>query len=297
MIASLLFAISVGAVSSVNPCGFALLPAYFARRLGIDTSSAAVDRGAALGLALSAGAAATAGTILAFGVAGAIISLGAFWLGSILPWIGFAIGIVLVIIGIFVLSGKHIGVRLPAITLFQGKGGLKGDFTFGLGYGTASLTCTLPIFLSVTGVALTGGLFQSLLSFIAFGLGMGAVLFTIALAAALSQEGLALSFKRFLPYAHSFSAVVLILAGAYVTYYWGSLLLTSEIPSISGVVGAGDQVSGFFRNIIGGKIGQTAILFLIALFAALFGWSIWRRPKPDLQPNRQPESEPSETAR
>jgi cytochrome c biogenesis protein CcdA len=297
VIASLIFAISVGAISSVNPCGFALLPAYFAHRLGIDTSNTTVDRGAVLGLALSAGAAATAGTVLAFGVAGAIISFGAFWLGNILPWVGFAIGFVLVIIGILVLSGKNIGIRLPVITLFQEKGGLRGDFAFGLGYGTASLTCTLPIFLSVTGVAITGGLFQSLLSFIAFGLGMGTVLLTIAVAAALSQEGLARLFKRFLPYAHSFSAVVLILAGGYVIIYWGSILLTSEIPSTPGVVGVAEGVSSYLRNLIGSGTGQTVILFLISLFAALFAWSIWRKQKPGLQPSRQSAPKSSKSVR
>jgi cytochrome c biogenesis protein CcdA len=297
VIASLIFAISVGAVSSVNPCGFALLPAYFAHRLGTDTSSEKVDSGAALSLALSAGAAATVGTVIAFGVIGSIFSLGAFWLGSILPWAGFAIGFVLVIIGILVLSGKNIGIRLPGITIFKEKGGLRGDFAFGLGYGTASLTCTLPIFLSVTGVAITGGLFQSLLSFIAFGLGMGTVLLTIAVAAALSQEGLARSFKRFLPYAHNFSAVVLILAGAYVIYYWGSILLISEIPSTPGVIGVAEGVSSFLRNLIGSGTGQTVILFLIALFAALFGWSIWRKQKPNLQPNNQSTPNPSQTVR
>lgn len=297
MIASLLFAISVGAISSVNPCGFALLPAYFAHRLGIDTSSATVDRGAALGLAMGAGAAATIGTVFAFGVAGAIISLGAIWLGNALPWVGFAIGFVLIVIGILVLSGKHIGIRLPAITLFQKEGGLKGDFAFGLGYGTASLTCTLPIFLSVTSVAITGGLFQSVLSFIAFGLGMGTVLFTIAIAAALSQEGLARLFKRFLPYAHSFSAVVLILAGGYIIIYWGSILLTSEIPSTPGVVGVAENLLSYLRNLLGSQTGQAAILFLIAFFAALFGWTILRKAKPGLQPNSQSAAKTSENAR
>ena len=88
---------------------------------------------------------------------------------------------------------------------------------------------------------------------------------------------------------------MLILAGIYVINYWGSILLTSEIPSTSGVVGFAENISTYLRNKIGGRTGQAAILFLIALFAALFGWSIWRKPKPGLQSSEQPASKSRES--
>ena len=175
----LIFAFSVGAVSSVNPCGFALLPAYFARRLS-ESTTGAPQQGGSLAVALRAGTAATAGFIFIFSIIGGIISLGAFWLSAYLPWAGLAIGVALVIIGLFVLAGKHIGINLPVHTSSASDGGVKGDFLFGLGYGTASLSCTLPIFLSVTAVAVTDGMIVSILSFVAFGLGMGTILMAIA---------------------------------------------------------------------------------------------------------------------
>lgn len=276
MLTTLIFSLTLGAISSVNPCGFALLPAYFAHRLGVNTTSE-LDRGLALGLALNAGGAATAGFVVVFGVIGAVISFGAYWLGDILPWAGFAIGILLVIIGVLVLLGKHFGVRLPKIKSLTKQHGLKGDFLFGVGYGTASLSCTLPIFLSVTGVAISGGLLGSFLNFVAFGIGMGTVLIAIAIAAALSQNGLARAFKMFLPHAHSFSAVILILAGAYVTYYWGSLLLSSEIPGLTGVVGIGEYISSTLRRLLGSGIGQAVIMAMTATLFLLSVWTFWRK--------------------
>ena len=280
MLPSLFFSLILGAISSVNPCGFALLPAYFAHRLSVNTTHE-IDRASGIGLALNAGGAATVGFVVVFGVIGAVISFGAYWLSGVLPWAGFVIGIALVVIGMLVLLGKHIGVRLPTFTGSTKGGGFKGDFLFGAGYGTASLSCTLPIFLSVTGVAISGGLVGSLLNFIAFGIGMGTVLIAIAVAAALSQDGLARSFKTFLPYAHRFSAVVLILAGAYVTYYWGSLLLSSEIPDLSGIVGVGENISSTLRRLLGSSTGQAVIMATTVTLLLLSVWVFWRRRRVD----------------
>ena len=280
MIGALMFAFSVGAISSVNPCGFALLPAYFARRLGVDTggdSGGEIAKASASGLALSAGAAATAGFVLIFGIIGGIIAMGAFWLSAVLPWAGFAIGFVLAVIGIVILSGRQIGIRLPTNWSRGTDNGLRGDFLFGLGYGTASLSCTLPIFLSVTAVATTGSFLESVLSFVAFGLGMGTILTAIAVAAALSQDGLASAFKQFLPYAHKVSGAVLLLAGLYVIFYWGEVLLGPDIPTTSGVVGFAEHVSGSLRNWFSSDIGQTIIFILLGIFVVSFVWSKWRR--------------------
>lgn len=276
MLAALTFAFSVGAISSINPCGFALLPAYFARRLGVgaDGNDGEVST---VGLALGAGGAATGGFVLIFGVIGGIIGLGAFWLAAALPWAGFVIGFVLALAGLFVLFGKHIGIRLPTAWSLETGNGLRGDFIFGLGYGTASLSCTLPIFLSVTGVAITGGILQSALSFVAFGLGMGTILTAIAVAAAYSQDGLASTFKRFLPHAHKFSGGILLLAGLYVIFYWGEILLGPEIPTTPGVVGFAEHVSAFLRNWIGGDRGQIITLVLFGVFVAAITWALWRR--------------------
>ncbi len=197
----------------MNPCGFALLPAYLARRIGTDEG---MRPGAdAVGRALLVGAATTVGFMIVFGTIGTAISLGARQLIHALPWAGLTIGIALVVAGAAVLSGKHLSVRLPGIGSGAGRGGLRGDLLFGIGYGTASCSCTLPIFLAATGTAVTGSVAGSALSFVADAAGMGAILTALAVAAALSQKGLALALRRVVPYVNRASGALLLLAGAY----------------------------------------------------------------------------------
>src|SRR5438128_8471152 len=80
------FAFVAGTVATVNPCGFALLPAYLARRVGAEDgtrrSADAVSR------ALLVGAVTTAGFMLVFGTIGSAIGLGARELTRALPWAG-----------------------------------------------------------------------------------------------------------------------------------------------------------------------------------------------------------------
>jgi len=105
------FAFVAGTVATVNPCGFALLPAYLARRVGAEDgtrkSADAVSR------ALVVGAVTTAGFMLVFGTIGTAIGLGARELTHALPWAGLVIGVALVLAGAAVLAGGHLRLRLP----------------------------------------------------------------------------------------------------------------------------------------------------------------------------------------
>jgi len=89
-----------------------------------------------------------------------------------------------------------------------------------MAYGLASLGCALAIFLTVVGGATTQGLLGAVGLFILYGLGLGVVLSTAAVAAtALGTEIVARlgQARRLMPAA---GAALLLLAGAYVTYYW-----------------------------------------------------------------------------
>ena len=92
MIGEITFAFMAGAIATVNPCGFALLPAYFARRLGVHTADA-LKSTQWIGRTLAVGASATLGVLLIFGIAGGAIALGAYWIADTFPWAGFAVGI------------------------------------------------------------------------------------------------------------------------------------------------------------------------------------------------------------
>src|SRR3989442_15475533 len=119
------FAFVAGTVATVNPCGFALLPAYLARRVGAEdgtrTSPDAVSR------ALLVGAVTTAGFMLVFGTIGSAIGLGARELTRALPWAGLVIGVALVVAGALVLTGGHLRLRLPQLSYRGARAGLGSD--------------------------------------------------------------------------------------------------------------------------------------------------------------------------
>lgn len=275
MIATLAFAFGAGSVAIVNPCGFALLPAYLARRLAADDGARTTRE--TLARAFAAGAAMTLGLLLIFGVGGGVFALGAEGLTEMFPWVGFAIGIILAATGIVILAGWRIGLRLPVPRPGATMGGLRGDFAFGLGYGTVSLSCTLPIFLAVTGTAITGGAVVSALSMIAYALGMGTIVMALALGAALSRRGLAVACRRLLPYAGRLSGVLLILAGAYIAYFTGLSLFAGTWSTMGGLAMTGERISGTLRGWLGGSGGQMAIYGLLTVFVAVAIWAVRHR--------------------
>jgi cytochrome c-type biogenesis protein len=220
------FAFGAGLVASVNPCGFAMLPAYLALYMG---STAETEQQAnvvvRLGKAILVGAVVTLGFIVLFGIAGLIIGGGARQVIGVIPWIGLTIGIVLTLVGGWLLSGGKIytAIAQQASTKFgdPSKVGVKGYFLFGLSYGTASLSCTLPIFIAVLGIGVaTNTLLDSLVSFLLFGLGMGTVILVLTIAMALFKGALVGALRKILPYTQPVSAAFMILAGAYIVFYW-----------------------------------------------------------------------------
>jgi cytochrome c biogenesis protein CcdA len=270
------FAFVAGTVATVNPCGFALLPAYLARRVGADdgmrTGADAVSR------ALVVGAVTTGGFMLVFGTIGTAIGLGARELTRALPWAGLVIGAVLAVAGAAVLAGGHLRLRLPQLPSRGGRGGLRGDVLFGIGYGTASLSCTLPIFLAATGGAVTGSLAASALSFLAYAAGMGTVLTALAVAAALSRQGLALALRRLVPYVNRGSGALLLLAGAYVVYYWAFFVLPGSDTRTSGrsLINQGETLSSRAATWLGSSTGQTVATVVLGALAVLIVWALVR---------------------
>lgn len=140
------------------------------------------------------------------------IVFGANWLASGFPWAAFIIGIVLAITGLAVMAGLQIGLRLPAAKRLTGGSGLSGDFVYGVGYAIVSLSCSLPIFLTVTGVTFSESALSGVLIFIAFALGVGTVLTALSVSAALARNGLATRLKSFPPTVNRASGAFLFLA-------------------------------------------------------------------------------------
>ena len=230
ILAPLGFAFGVGLVAAVNPCGFAMLPAYMGLYLGTDDQ----DRGGTspirhLGKALLVGGAVTAGFVVLFSVAGSIIGLGArSVVADVLPWLGLVIGITLTIVGSWLLGGGKLytalATRAAARMGNPGQVNVRGYFMFGLSYGTASLSCTLPLFLSVIGTSFAvSSIGTSFAQFILYAMGMGLVIIALTLGMAVFKGAMVGGLRKALPYIQPIGTWLMIVAGSYIVFYWLTL--------------------------------------------------------------------------
>lgn len=224
--ASALFALAAGMASAVNPCGFAMLPAYLGLYLGSNASQEEVlSPVRTLGRALLVGGAVSAGFILLFGVVGAIVGASASFVGSVLPWLGLAIGIALVLVGAWMVGGGKLytgfAARLASRMGDPSQVNAKGYFLFGLSYGTASLSCTLPIFISVVGIGVAGFSLQKVVgNFFLYALGMGMVIVAMTLGMAVFKGAMVKVMRKALPFIQPLAAGFMVVAGTYIVFYW-----------------------------------------------------------------------------
>ena len=273
---SFAFAFSAGMVSAVNPCGFAMLPAYLGLYLNesddLSTGQRMVLVGATMSVgfiivftafqtpsglsvqgiaddfrwvrlligvlllpaslfparllkALLVGATVSVGFVVLFAAVGTPIGLGARGIADAFPWIGLIIGVLLVVAGAYLLSGGKLYNNFAAS--ISGRFGnansksVRSYFTFGLAYGTASLSCTLPIFLAVIGGTFTAETFlDSVWQFVLYGLGMGSVILALTIGMALFKGAVTSGLRKALPHVGTISAVMLLVAGTFIVYYW-----------------------------------------------------------------------------
>lgn len=221
------YAFGAGLVASVNPCGFLMVPAFVGYYLGQDTPGVPADVVTVrhLGRAVMFGVMVTLGFVALFSAIGSVIAAGGTAIIDAFPWAGFSIGIVLGLLGLWLLvTGQSMGLSLASrIGRPQGRGILSA-FLYGVAYGAASLACTLPIFLVVVGTSLaSGGVWGSLGKFASYGLGMGVVLTAVSLSAVAFKGAVAQALKGMVPYVHRLSAIFLAAAGAYMIVYWAVL--------------------------------------------------------------------------
>lgn len=220
---TLAYAFGAGAASFFSPCSAGLLPAYVGYFLttGDATEPARPARRAGKGILLGLGASAGFFALLV-ATAGIIALIPLRNFVAALPYVSILIGAVIVALGALYAAGRGPTMPLPRALASRTP---RSVFLFGVAYALASLGCTFPVFLSVVlaGVS-TGSTLTSAVSLLVFGSGMSLVMIAITLGLALS-EGAARRFLRSaiarVPRA---AAVVMIIAGLYVIYYWTSTL-------------------------------------------------------------------------
>lgn len=249
------FAAAAGLVAALNPCGFAMLPGYLALVLvGEDRAVGPTDRprGTVVGRALAATALMALGFLLVFGVFGLVVAPLAASLQQYLPFATVVIGVVMVLLGLWLLAGRELTVLLPRPTRGAPTGGLASMVGYGVAYALASLSCTVGPFLAVTSASFgTGSLLGGVAAYLAYGVGMAVVVGVLAVTVALAGAGAAARFRRVLPYVNRVSGALLVIIGLYVGYYGVYELRlflgsgSADDPVVGFVVGIQEAVSGW----------------------------------------------------
>jgi cytochrome c biogenesis protein CcdA len=218
-------AFTLGMVALVNPCGFALLPAYLGYFLGMKDGDERESRLVALNRAQVVGISMSVGFLAVFGVLGLALAGVISSIVDYLPWVTLIMGVGLVVLGIAMVMGYKPMVSLPRLERGTGSRSTASMFLFGVSYALASLTCTIPLFLSAVGTSAAGNTFSERLGgFVSYGVGMGLMATGLTLAVAFGKKGIVNGFRQLLPHINMISAVILIVVGVYVAWYgyWSS---------------------------------------------------------------------------
>jgi cytochrome c-type biogenesis protein len=272
----LALALVAGALATVNPCGFPLLPAFLSFYVGADEdvlprAPARVAQGLLVGLLVSGG------FLAVFAVLGVPIAYGVTQLTSAIPWAGLAIGVVMVVAAAG-LAGRALYLyprqplplrrrRRPATMLW-----------FGAGYAICSLGCTLPVFVALVGATLaTASVVEGTIVFGAYAIGMATILMALSLGAALARDGLARRLRRMLPHMQRIASGLLLITGAYLTYYWARVIW-SPPSSLSNdlLVGAMTRFATLVQRAAGSAEGRAAVLIAGIFVAAGIGYAMWQ---------------------
>jgi cytochrome c-type biogenesis protein len=240
-------AFTAGLVATINPCGFAMLPAYLSYFLGLDEGAGDPAAGS-IGRGLVVGAVVSAGFLTVFGLAGVLLSAGVQVVIDVLPWAAMVVGIGVAVLGVALLRGHELRVSLPEVGRAPQGRGLRGVYLFGVSYAVASLSCTLPVFLIVVaGTIPQLGFVAGVATFLVYGLGMSTLLLLVTLAVATGKRAFVGRLRRSSQHVNRIAGGVLVLAGAYIVVFWVSTLVgdgTSQLAAVTAV----EQLSSRVTN-------------------------------------------------
>ncbi|NHC46020.1 cytochrome c biogenesis CcdA family protein [Motilibacter aurantiacus] len=260
----LALAAAAGMLAALNPCGFALLPAYLSLVLA---DAPGRSRAAVTGRALRFAGAMTLGFVGAFALFGLALRPVAGPLQQRLPWLTVALGVGCVLLGGWLLLGRGLGVRaLVARRAPRVDGSFPATVVLGVAFAGASLGCTVGPFLAIVVSSLrAGSLLEGGALFLAYALGMGAVVATAAVAVAQARSWLVRRMRAAAPYVSRAGGAVAVLSGAYVAYYgWYELrVLRGELQG-DPVVEAAGRLQGVLADGLD-RAGLGAVLAALAV--------------------------------
>jgi len=262
------FALSAGLVAAVNPCGFAMLPGYLALVVLGEEDDGERSLLPALGRAMAATVAMALGFLVVFGTFGLVVAPLAGQVQQYLPAVTVLIGVLLVALGGWLLSGRELTVLLPKPSRGAPTRRIGSMFGYGLAYAVASLGCTIGPFLAVTSATFrAGSTLDGVVAYLAYGAGMALVVGVLAVGFALAGSTAARYARQVLPYVNRISGVLLVLVGLYVGYYG-----VYELRLFHGDGDAADPVvdaAGVVQRAVANWVDSIGVWPLLVALAAL----------------------------
>jgi cytochrome c biogenesis protein CcdA len=267
-------AFGAGLVAALNPCGFAMLPAYLALVVRGEGTGAL----AAIGRAGAATAAMAVGFVAVFGAFGLLTVAAAATVQRFLPYVTVVIGIILVALGIWLLLGRELTALTPDRMVrgpqWAPTSRLGSMFAYGLSYAVASLSCTIAPFLAVTGAGLrSDSVPHALMVYLAYAAGFTLVVGVLAVGAALSSAAVVDRLRRIIPYVNRISGLLLLVVGLYVAYYglYEVRLFTANGSPDDSVIAAAGRLQGTIAGWVH-RHGAWPWLVALALLLVAAAW-------------------------
>lgn len=272
------YALFLGMAATVNPCGFALLPAYLAAFVGLDDAAGRrpwLARWGSVGRAVAVSAVLTAGFVTVFGVFGAVVSKLIDDAERHLSWVTVVIGLGMVALGIWLLLGHSLTLALPKLNKGGADGTYTGMYLFGVSYALASLSCTIATFLGATTLAFRAGSYVSTVAvFVVYALGMGVVVCVLTVAVALARAGLVARIRALVPVINRVAGGLLVIAGAYVAYYgWYAERVLDGYSGRDPIVDTAMDVQQWLVGFLPSQ--DTAVWWALAVGVALLAFAAW----------------------
>jgi cytochrome c biogenesis protein CcdA len=267
-------AFGAGLVAALNPCGFAMLPAYLALVIGEGTG-----RPPAVVRAFAATVAMTVGFLAVFGLFGLLTVEVASTLQRYVPYATMVIGIALVAVGAYLLSGRELTVFVPNPLADKGKwaptarvGSMLG---YGVSYAITSLSCAIGPFLALTGAGVRSGpVLRTAWVYLAYAGGFALVVGALAVAAAFASSALTDRIRSIVPFVNRISGALLVIVGVYIGYYGAYEVRISGRggnPEDPVIIAAG-RLQG---AVAGWVYRHGALPWLVALALLLLGALAW----------------------
>ena len=259
-------AFGAGLVAALNPCGFAMLPAYLALVVhGEGTPGRALVR------ALAATAAMTLGVVVVFAGFGTLAVSVASTIQRYLPYVTVIIGVLLLGLGLWLLTGRRLGLPVGAGARWAPSARIGSMVAYGIGFALASLSCTVGPFLAVTAsAARAGSLRGTLLVYLAYAAGFALIVGALAVSVAFASSAVLDRMRRIVPYVNRISGLLLVLVGAYVAHYgvYEIRLFGSSAAVTDPVVSAAGRVQSALAGWVH-QHGSWPWLALLVVVAAL----------------------------